>query len=175
MLSLGVWPLGASGMDLRPVFSPSRDVCHKTPTRPAPVPSRRPAPRQPIPGVTQGLCFLGYPSHPGIRLAAFSTRESPWWVTPFRMSIWRGGRPVLYAGPHRSDGHPASAYGGAKWGPIPFGPACQPFRQVPTDDASTVPLLALAVATRWGPRDLRLVAYPLFALALRRLSASRAP
>jgi len=56
------------GLDLRPVFSTlarlpgtARLRC-KTRTHLAPVPSRVPTPRQPIPGITQGLCFLGYPT-----------------------------------------------------------------------------------------------------------------
>jgi hypothetical protein len=58
--------MNAQGIDLRPVFSPLRAfvrcVCHKTRTHPAPVPSRVPTPRQPIPRITEGLCFLGYPT-----------------------------------------------------------------------------------------------------------------
>jgi hypothetical protein len=54
--------MNAQGIDLRPVFTTPFSVCHKTRTHPAPVSSRVPTPRQLIPGITQGLCFLGYPS-----------------------------------------------------------------------------------------------------------------
>jgi hypothetical protein len=55
------------GVDVRPVFSTlrshrARRACHKTRTHPAPVPSRVPTPRQPIPRITEGICFLGYPT-----------------------------------------------------------------------------------------------------------------
>jgi hypothetical protein len=42
----------------------------KTQTHLAPVPSRAPALRQPIPGITLSLCFLGHPTPS--RLAAWS-------------------------------------------------------------------------------------------------------
>ena len=59
--------MNLQGIDLRPVFSPLRTfirhVCHKTQTHPAPVPSRVLTPRQPMPRITEGICFLGYPTH----------------------------------------------------------------------------------------------------------------
>ena len=42
-------------------------ACHKTQTHPAPVPSRVPAPRQHISGITQSIGFLGHPSRQDIR------------------------------------------------------------------------------------------------------------
>jgi hypothetical protein len=80
-LSLGT-PLGAithprslthapSELDFHPVFSTLRtpcvrSACHKTQTHPVPVSSRAPTLRQPIPGITLGLCFLGHPTPPGL-------------------------------------------------------------------------------------------------------------
>lgn len=95
--------MNGQGIDLRPVFSPLRTfvrcVCHKTQTRLVPVPSRVPTPRQPILRITRGLCFLGYPSpqwHPAWPPARPCGRE-PLRVTPFRVSILRDHRTILYA------------------------------------------------------------------------------
>ncbi len=54
--------MNLQGLDLRPVFSTYCYACHKTRTPPAPVQSRGPTPRQPIPRITEGVCFLGYPT-----------------------------------------------------------------------------------------------------------------
>ena len=53
--------MNSQGIDLRPVFTPLFSVCHKTQTHLVPMPSCVPTPRQLIPGITEGLCFLGYP------------------------------------------------------------------------------------------------------------------
>ena len=87
------------GLDLRPVFSTYCYACHKTRTHFAPVPSRVPTPRQPILRITRGIRFLGYPSpqrHPAWPPTRPCGRE-PLRVTPFRVSILRDGRTILYA------------------------------------------------------------------------------
>ncbi len=60
--------------------------------------SNLPDPRQPIPNVTLGFSFLGHPTPPV--LSAWSPTlqgECYWRVSPFRVSIFRDRRPVLYA------------------------------------------------------------------------------
>jgi hypothetical protein len=69
-----------SELDFRPVFSA---LCAQWPTPPAirprlllaPVPSRVPALRLPIPGITLGLRFLGHPTPSG--LTAWSSAPEP--------------------------------------------------------------------------------------------------
>ena len=87
------------GIDLRPVFSTYCYACHKTQTHPAPMPSRVPTPRQHILRITRGIGFLGYPTpqrHPAWPPARPCGRE-PLRVTPFRVSILRDHRTILYA------------------------------------------------------------------------------
>ena len=100
----------------------------KTRTRSAPMPSRVPAPRQPIPGITLGLCFLGHPSHQGIRLGRLlpSLREplmglrSVRSVCPFSVTLGRHCTP-------RPSYRVNTTYANTTWpnGDVsPFGPAC---------------------------------------------------
>jgi hypothetical protein len=57
-----------SELDFRPVFSTQiLQRLPKTQTLSAPMPSRVPAPRQHISGITQSIDFLGHPSHQGMR------------------------------------------------------------------------------------------------------------
>jgi hypothetical protein len=65
-------------------------VCHKAQPLPVPRPSRLPAPRQPISGVTRSIGFLGHPTPtwlaawlPAPARGGESTRR----VSPFRVSI----------------------------------------------------------------------------------------
>ncbi len=91
--------MNGQGLDLRPVFSTYCYACHKTRTHLAPVPSRVPTPRQPILRITRGICFLGYPSpqrHPAWPPTHPFGRELLR-VTPFRVSILRDPRTILYA------------------------------------------------------------------------------
>ena len=87
----------------RPVFSASRTPVIRLRLFPAPVPSRVPTPRQRIPGITQGFCFLGYPtpllcqSLRWVTCSAASPGREPQGVTPFRVPIFRDLRTVLYA------------------------------------------------------------------------------
>ena len=70
----------------------------------APLPSRIPAPRQHISGITQSLGFLGHPTRWGIWLVAYSDiPESRQRITPFRRLMDCDLRSLLYAGIH-SDG-----------------------------------------------------------------------
>ena len=92
-----------SGLDLRPVFT-TLDTLYplrlpKTQTHSVPMPSRVPALRQLIPGITLGLCFLGHPTPPWLTagyLLQLDLRE-PRRVSPFRVSIFRDFRTILYA------------------------------------------------------------------------------
>ena len=91
--------MNLQGLDLRPVFSTYCYACHKTRTHLAPVPSHVPSPRQRILRITRGIRFLGYPSpqqHPAWPPTRPFGRELLR-VTPFRVSILRDGRTVLYA------------------------------------------------------------------------------
>jgi len=91
--------MNTQGIDLRPVFTPPFSVCHKTQTHLVPVPSRVPTPRQHILRITRGISFLGYPS-PQRPMAWPPTRpfgREPLRVAPFRVSIFRDFRTVLYA------------------------------------------------------------------------------
>ena len=58
---LGTYPVG---VELSFGLHYALGVCLKTQTRSALVPSRVPALRQLIPGITLGLCFLGHPTPP---------------------------------------------------------------------------------------------------------------
>jgi hypothetical protein len=90
--------MNGQGLDLRPVFSTYCYACHKTRTHLAPVPSRVLTPRQRILRITRGIGFLGYPTPFGYAAwpPALTWRE-PGWVTPFRVSILRDHRTILYA------------------------------------------------------------------------------
>ena len=91
--------MNGQGLDLRPVFSTYCYACHKTRTHLAPVPSRVPSPRQHILRIARGIGFLGYPSpqrHPAWPPTRPFGRE-PLRVTPFRVSILRDHRTILYA------------------------------------------------------------------------------
>jgi hypothetical protein len=91
--------MNGQGLDLRPVFSPYCYVCHKTRSHLAPVPSRVPSPRQRILRITGGIGFLGDPTpqrHPAWPPTRPFGRE-PLRVTPFRVSILRDPRTILYA------------------------------------------------------------------------------
>ena len=64
-----------------------------------PLASNLPDPRQLIPNITLGLSFLGHLVPPSLRMVSCSSRlESVRGVTPFRVSIFRDLRSVLYAG-----------------------------------------------------------------------------
>jgi hypothetical protein len=68
-------------------------------THSALVPSRVPALRQLIPGITLSLCFLGHPTPPCPAvgyLLQLDLRE-PRRVSPFRVSIFHGFGTILYA------------------------------------------------------------------------------
>jgi hypothetical protein len=108
---------------------PQSVVCIRTARLPktlphsAPMPSRVPALRQPIPGVTQGLCFLGHPTPSGLTAwspAPVSPERAPdgfpcsvcpfsvtlgWYYTPcptyrvkttYRFNMWPNGDNSLF-------------------------------------------------------------------------------
>jgi len=108
--------------------------------------------------------------------------ESTRRVSPFRMSILRDLRTVLYAVSLVSGRYQVALEYVAKWEHFPFEPACQgrsaerPYlagsvgaqrRCAPTTLQAY--LRPLPIATCWGHHRLRLAAYPLFTLALRRV------
>src|ERR1700752_4143057 len=70
----------------------------------APLSSRQPRPRQLVPGITLGLCFLDDPSslamQPDRLLHVSTTVESTSEVIPFPATVWRSRRPQLSTG-HR--------------------------------------------------------------------------
>jgi hypothetical protein len=81
-------------------FQYVRDACHKTLVLPSPEASCIPAPRQPIPSITQGICLLGHPT-PVQHIAWSPTliiHRELYRVSPFRVSIGCGLRMMLYAG-----------------------------------------------------------------------------
>ena len=96
-------------------------------------------------------------------------------VIPFRVSIFRGFRSVLYAASLDSSGYLVPLDNVAEGDDSHFGPACQPIWQGLHDDASNVPSLALTMTTCSAHRRVRLAAYRLSLHALRRLRASRPP
>lgn len=66
---------------------------------PVPLSSNLPDPRQLIPTITLGICFLGHPAPLGLRMVSCSSYlESVRGVPPFRVFIFRDRRSVLYAG-----------------------------------------------------------------------------
>jgi hypothetical protein len=100
-------------------------------------------------------------------------------VTPFRVSILRGCRAVLYAGSSAEWIPYTNVLYGLKTFPV-LGPAvCLEgqiaVRQVLHDDASTTASLSLSIATCLGRHRFRLAVYPLPTLALRRLMTSLPP
>jgi len=89
-----------------PVFTTSCDVCHKTLAFRVPMSSCIPAPRQPIPAITPGFCFLGHPTrlwltvgcllrHGRRATEGYSVPERPfdvtlgWHFTPGSLCEWR--------------------------------------------------------------------------------------
>jgi len=133
-----------SELDLCPVFTTLHFcVCHKTQTRSAPMPSRVPAPRHHISGITQSIGFLrlrsgqalGHPSHQGIRLGRLlpSLREPlvgysvPPACRQTGVPILRDRRSALYAVSLASSGYHVLATTWPNGDKFPFGPACQPF------------------------------------------------
>jgi hypothetical protein len=96
-------------------------------------------------------------------------------VTPFRVSIFRDHRTVLYAVSHTSSEYHVCRYYVAEWRQVPFWACLSAVWQVLTHDASDTPLLALSIVTCSQRRHFRLVAYPLSTLALRRLRTSLPP
>ena len=113
----------------------------------APLPSRIPAPRQPISGITQSLSFLGHPSRWGIWLVAYSVKaESLKRVTPFHRLMGRDRRLLLYAGIH-SDGCYVPLDDVA-WIPSLLGLPLNQRRQVLLDDASTIASLVVSHSHR---------------------------
>jgi hypothetical protein len=161
-------------------FSVRFRACHKTQTHPIPVPSRVPALRQPILGITPGLCFLGHPTPS--RLTAWSPAPAlperaldgfSRSMCPFCVALGRYCTPcpthrvdTIYCATKRPNGDK-----------FPFGPAVclsrqLAVRQVRDHDASTIPSLSLSIATCLGRHHFRLVVYPLFPLALSRLMTS---
>ena len=70
---------------------------------------------------------------------ALTPHESRQRVIPFRVSIWRDRRVVLYAGSRSSECHLSEGQHGRR--PVPFGPANSAVGQGLHDDASTAPLL----------------------------------
>ena len=119
MLAFGAWHLRAQGIDLRPVFTTPFSVCHKTQTHPAPMPSRVPTPRQHILRITRGIGFLGYPSPQRHTAWPPARHREPLRVAPFRVSILRDVRVVLYAVSHLSGGNHVIAEYVAEWGQVP--------------------------------------------------------
>ena len=127
------------------------DACHKTLIRLMPVSSRIPVPRQHIPGITQGIGFLGYPTPS--RLAAWSPapaqgRESrdgfPRSECPFDVTL------ELVLSLRRNDALRRCPF---EWLPhtdvlygldtVPFGSCLSAIWQVLHDDASTAPSLTV--------------------------------
>ena len=73
LLAPGAWQLHAWRWTFRPFLSPEWAQAPRLPKTlppPALMPFRVPAPRQPIPRIPRGLCFLGHPPPSG--LAAWS-------------------------------------------------------------------------------------------------------
>ena len=122
----------------------------KTLPHSVPMSSRVPALRQPIPGVTLGLCFLGHPTPSGLAAwspAPASSERAPdgfpcsGATLPGCRPSLRDFRVVLYAVSHVSSENHVTLEYVAEWGHFPFGPASQPFWQVLTHDASNIPSL----------------------------------
>ena len=86
------------------------------------------------------------------------------WVTPFRISIWRDVRAMLYAG-FLTSGYQTLGNCLAISKPLPFWAGLSAVWPVPVNDALSTHSLALPIATCWGRRCLRLAAYPLLVLA----------
>jgi hypothetical protein len=79
----------------------------------------------------KALASWGIPPPCGLRLAAYSSYlESRRGVTPFRVSIGRGFRLVLYAASLVSRGHHVPRDNGAEGDDSQFGPATQPLGRV---------------------------------------------
>lgn len=124
----------------------------------------------------RALASWGIPPTDGLRLAACSgCPESCQRVTPFRASIFRGFRSVLYAASLDPSGYLVPLDNVAEGDDSHFGPACQLIWQGLHDDASNVPSLALTMITCSAHRRVRIAAYRLSLHALRRLRASHPP
>jgi hypothetical protein len=142
-------------------------------TFPAPMPSRMPAPRLHILGITQGIGFLGHPSRQGIRPGRLlpSLREPLTGYSvprPFSVTLGRHCTP-------RPSYRVNTTYPHTTWpnGDVSLlGLRITAVSQVPTHDAYVPSSKILTIATCSRRHRFRLAVYPLSALALPRLIAS---
>ena len=93
---------------------------------------------------------------PARRLTSGESRQR---VTPFRVSILRDRRVVLYAGSRSSECHVSAWQHGLR--PIPFGPAIQPLGRVCMTTPQPHLYSSLAIVTCSTGRCVRLAAYRL--------------
>jgi hypothetical protein len=114
------------------------------------LPFTTPARRQPIQGITPGLCFFGHPLLPQYLAGAYSVRgpphREPREVTPFPVPMVRILRTMLSTGflgsAYRSSHKVAGALSC-----VVLTPARQPLALVSANDGSTTSLLSLSIDT----------------------------
>ncbi len=90
---------------------------------------------------------------------ALTSHESRQRVIPFRVSIWRDRRVVLYAGSRLSEYHVSAWQHGRR--PVPFGPALQPLGRVCMTTPPPHLYSSLPIVTCSTGRLFRLEAYRL--------------